>query len=114
MKRIFSEICTFNIYSIMKTWNNWQTQIETDEDVAVLEQEDIVKRLVLHNDDYNTFDWVIESLVKVCKHSTEQAEQCSYIVHFQGKCQVQHGSEDKMNALHAALTQRGLTATVED
>ena len=99
---------------MMKIFNSWNTQVETEEDIDLLTIEGEVKRLVLHNDDYNTFDWVIEALVEVCRHNTEQAEQCAYIVHYRGKCQVKHGSEDRMNRLHAALVQRGLSATVEN
>lgn len=99
---------------MMKFFNAWGPQTEVEEDVALLTEEGEGKKLVLHNDDYNTFDWVIETLVEVCKHNTEQAEQCAYIVHYRGKCQVKHGAEDEMNRLHAALVQRGLTATVEN
>jgi ATP-dependent Clp protease adaptor protein ClpS len=98
---------------MMKFFNVWNTQVETEEDIALLTEELDAKKLILHNDDYNTFDWVIETLVEVCKHSTEQAEQCAYIVHFKGKCQVKHGAQDHMERMHAALVQRGLTATVE-
>lgn len=98
----------------MKFFSHWQTDIDTEEDIDLLLQEEENTKLILHNDDYNTFDWVIESLVEICKHSTEQAEQCAYIVHYRGKCQVKHGAKNKMERLHMALIQRGLTATVED
>ena len=68
----------------------------------------------MYNDDVNTFDHVINSLMATCKHKLMEAEQCAYIVHYRGKCQVKHGSEDQMNRLHAALVQRGLSATVEN
>lgn len=71
------------------------------------------KTLVLHNDDYNTFDWVIESLVKVCKHQPQQAEQCSLIVHFKGKCAVKEGAKNKLRPMKDALVDRGLNATIE-
>lgn len=70
-------------------------------------------KLVLHNDDYNTFDWVIKSLVDVCEHSTVQAEQCSLIVHFKGKCSVKEGSKKKLSPLKEALLDRGLNATID-
>lgn len=97
----------------MKFFNHWETQVEVEEDIEILIKDAVETKLILHNDDYNTFDWVIESLVEVCKHSTEQAEQCAYIVHYRGKCQVKHGEKEKMERLHKALVQRGLTATVE-
>lgn len=99
---------------MIKFFDAWNPQVETEEDIDLLTIEDEVKKLVLHNDDFNTFDWVIETLVEVCKHNTEQAEQCAYIVHYRGKCQVKHGSAEQMNKLHAALVQRGLSATVEN
>ena len=47
--------------------------------------------LILHNDDVNTFEFVIESLIDVCKHTSEQAEQCTYLIHYKGKCDVKKG-----------------------
>ena len=61
-----------------------QTLELTSEEV-LLEKE---KSLILYNDEVNTFDFVIDSLMKVCKHEPEQAEQCTFIVHFKGKCDV--------------------------
>lgn len=69
-------------------------------------------RLVLYNDDFNTFDWVIESLVKVCDHTVEQADQCAHIVHYNGKCVVKSGPLDDMVERKRALEERGLTAVV--
>ena len=63
-------------------------QREHQDDVAVLELEDEVYKLVLWNDDVNTFDFVIESLIEVCGHTLEQAEQCTILVHYKGKCTV--------------------------
>ena len=69
--------------------------------------------LVLWNDDVNTFDWVIETLIEVCGHSEEQAEQCAYIVHFKGKCAVKNGSYEQLKPLCDKITDRGIGATVE-
>ena len=69
--------------------------------------------LVLHNDDFNTFDFVIESLIEVCEHTTEQAEQCTYLVHYKGKCDVKSGSFDFLRPMRRALADRGLNATIE-
>jgi len=68
--------------------------------------------LILYNDDFNTFDFVIESLVKVCKHEAVQAEQCAFIVHFNGKCSVKKGDRVILRSMRTALTDRGLTAEV--
>jgi ATP-dependent Clp protease adaptor protein ClpS len=69
--------------------------------------------LVLHNDDFNTFDFVIESLIEVCEHTIEQAEQCTYLVHYKGKCDVKSGDFDYLRPMKKALVDRGLTATID-
>jgi len=69
--------------------------------------------LILHNDDYHTFDYVIESLVEICRHNTEQAEQCAYITHYKGKCDVKKGGMDELKPYKYALVDRGLSVTIE-
>jgi ATP-dependent Clp protease adaptor protein ClpS len=69
--------------------------------------------IVLFNDDVNTFDWVIESLVQVCEHDPIQAEQCAYIVHFNGKCGVKSGEYDILKPMCTALLERGLSAEIQ-
>ncbi len=69
--------------------------------------------IVLFNDDVNTFDWVIHSLVEVCEHQPEQAEQCAYIVHYRGKCDVKSGSYDELEPQCSALLERGLSAEIQ-
>jgi ATP-dependent Clp protease adaptor protein ClpS len=69
--------------------------------------------LIVWNDDVNTFEWVIETLVEVCGHTYEQAEQCSYYIHFQGKYAVKQGSYDELKPQCDAITERGINATVE-
>lgn len=70
--------------------------------------------IVLHNDEVNTFDHVIDCLVKYCKHSEEQAEQCSLIVHYKGKCVVKQGDADELQPICDALCRKGLSATLEE
>ncbi|MCX6292219.1 MAG: ATP-dependent Clp protease adaptor ClpS [Bacteroidetes bacterium] len=72
-----------------------------------------VRDLILYNDDYNTFEFVIESLVEICDHDSLQAEQCTYIVHYNGKCSVKNGTYDDLNPMRVALCDRGLSAVVE-
>jgi ATP-dependent Clp protease adaptor protein ClpS len=72
-----------------------------------------VRDLILYNDDVNTFDYVIECLVEICKHDLLQAEQCTYIVHYTGKCGVKSGSYSKLNPMREALCERGLSAVIE-
>lgn len=70
-------------------------------------------QLIVWNDEVNTFEWVIETLVDVCKHSLEQAEQCALIIHTQGKYAVKYGSYDELKPMCDAITERGINATVE-
>jgi ATP-dependent Clp protease adaptor protein ClpS len=69
--------------------------------------------LVLFNDEVNTFDFVIESLINVCGHDPLQAEQCTIIVHYKGKCSVKDGTWEKLEPLCSALLDRGLTAEIQ-
>jgi ATP-dependent Clp protease adaptor protein ClpS len=69
--------------------------------------------LIVWNDEVNTFEWVIESLMEICRHSYEQAEQCAYIIHFKGKYAVKHGSYEDLKPMCDAITDRGIGATLE-
>lgn len=89
------------------------TYTEEDSDVALYEELIDKRKLVLYNDDVNTFEWVIESLVKVCKHQYEQAEQCAHLVHYTGRCAVREGSYEKLEPQCTALLDRGLSASIE-
>jgi len=82
------------------------TEVESKEKKQV--KKTLNKELILFNDDVHTFDFVIEALIKICKHSAEQAEQSAYIVHFNGKCSVKRGPEDKLKAMKEALVDRDL------
>jgi ATP-dependent Clp protease adaptor protein ClpS len=68
--------------------------------------------LLLYNDDVNSFDHVIECLMRICKHQPEQAEQCALIVHFKGKCVVKQGDRGELTAMCQALCDEGLSATI--
>ena len=70
--------------------------------------------LVLWNDNVNTFEWVIESLIEVCGHSPEQAEQCAMIIHTKGKYGVKEGDYETLNPLRQAITDRLIQATIEE
>lgn len=69
--------------------------------------------LVVWNDEVNTFEWVIETLVKICGHTTEQAEQCALLIHTQGKYAVKKGDYDTLKPMREAITDRGIQATIE-
>lgn len=88
-------------------------QVET-KDIAVLEEKIVDEQnLIVFNDDFNTFDFVIESLIKVCKHKSLQAEQCTWIIHYNGKCQVKKGDFDTLEPLCTALLDRGINAEIQ-
>jgi len=91
-----------------------QTQVEVEvEELVDLETVLVDKKnLVIYNDDYNTFEHVIDSLVKVCKHEAIQAEQCTYIIHHNGKCSVKNGTLEDLRPMRHALTERGLDAKI--
>ena len=69
--------------------------------------------IILYNDDVNTFDHVINTLISVCDHTLEQAEQCSLIVHYKGKCSVKTGSYSDLKPMCTELLQAGLSAEID-
>lgn len=69
--------------------------------------------LILHNDDLNTFDHVIESLIEVCKHDSCQAEQCAYITHFKGKCDIMSGDYTELTVVRDQLIEKSLNVTID-
>jgi ATP-dependent Clp protease adaptor protein ClpS len=86
------------------------TKEKIQEEVDVLEQETYEHEIVLHNDEVNTFDFVIESLMSVCEHTLEQAEQCTLLVHYKGKCTVKSGTYKELEPKCSKLLQLGLSA----
>jgi ATP-dependent Clp protease adaptor protein ClpS len=82
-------------------------------DTGLLTENEDPCSLVVWNDEVNTFDWVIETLMEVCKHSAEQAEQCAMLIHTQGKYPVKRGSYDELKPMCDAITDRGIGATIE-
>jgi ATP-dependent Clp protease adaptor protein ClpS len=93
------------------TKNETLTDSRADTDLLTSYEE--LCSLVVWNDEVNTFEWVIETLIEVCGHSPEQAEQCSYFIHFKGKYAVKEGSYDELKPQCDAITERGIGATVE-
>jgi ATP-dependent Clp protease adaptor protein ClpS len=69
--------------------------------------------LIIHNDETNTFDHVIETLIDVCDHDITQAEQCAMITHYKGKCDVKRGNHDLLNKLRRRIVKKGINATIE-
>lgn len=93
------------------TGNQYKTDSREETDVLTLQEN--LCNLIVWNDEVNTFEWVIETLMEVCGHSHEQAEQCSYIIHFRGKYAVKQGSYDDLKPQCDAITERGINATIE-
>ena len=94
-----------------KTKNDTLTDNRSNTEVITHHEEPC--NLIVWNDEVNTFEWVIQTLIEVCGHSQEQAEQCSYIIHFQGKYAVKNGPYEELKPLCDAITDRGIGATVE-
>lgn len=90
--------------------NSYQEEVITE----VLEVIDVadVKDLVVFNDDFNTFEHVIDTLIRVCKHTPEQAEQCTWLIHYKGKCAVKSGAYEELNPMREAICEAGIDAKI--
>ncbi len=87
---------------------------ELDEEVVVdevIDKEDL-RDLIVYNDDFNTFEHVIETLIRVCKHEVHQAEQCTWLIHYKGKCGVKKGAYDDLKPMRVAITDAGIKADI--
>ena len=94
------------------SFSNSKTELEEE----VISLEDLIGtyNIILYNDDVNTFDWVIDTLMQICGHDKEQAEQCTLIIHFKGKCAVKSGDLDTLKPICDGITDRGIGATIEE
>jgi len=88
------------------------TERKIQEEFDVLEQETNQHEIVLFNDEVNTFDFVIDSLIEVCDHTLEQAEQCTILVHYKGKCAVKTGEYEELKSKCTRLLEKGLSAEI--
>lgn len=79
----------------------------------ILQKNSDIHDLILFNDDVNTFDWVIQTLVEVCEHEPIQAEQCAMQVHYKGKCIVKSDDWDTLEPMQRELSNRELTAEID-
>jgi ATP-dependent Clp protease adaptor protein ClpS len=95
----------------MQPW--WDPNIQEQFDVQTEVAEQPPCQLIVWNDEVNTFDWVIQTLIKICGHSAEQAEQCAYLIHFGGKHAVKKGSYEDLKPVCEAILDRGIQATIE-
>jgi ATP-dependent Clp protease adaptor protein ClpS len=85
---------------------------KTKEKTSLREAIDINNEIILYNDDVNTFDHVIDTLIAVCNHTSEQAEQCAILVHYKGKCTVKTGSFEELKPQCTQLLEAGLSAEI--
>ena len=92
--------------------SNNKPQIEKESELEVLSQVKREHEIILYNDDVNTFDHVINTLVAYCDHTYEQAEQCAYIVHYSGKCIVKTGSYEELEPICQKLLEAQLSAEI--
>ncbi len=71
------------------------------------------RRLIILNDNFNTFDHVIDTLINICKHTHQQAEQCTYLIHYKGKCSVKEGNLKELNKMKKLISTAGITAIIK-
>jgi ATP-dependent Clp protease adaptor protein ClpS len=93
--------------------SSFNTKPFQEEESDVLTEEAKKFQLILYNDDVNTFEFVSETLIKICRHDPIQAEQCTWLVHYVGKCCVKEGEFSNLEPICTALLDRGLSATIE-
>ncbi len=89
----------------------FDTEVLEITETQITEQKE--KSIVVYNDDVNTFDFVIETLMRYCGHEPEQAVQCTYLIHYKGKCAVKNGSFKTLKPICESLLESGLTAKTE-
>ena len=97
----------------MFTAMQYSYQEEVLEDVLVDDERSELNSLVVLNDDYNTFDHVTNTLIRVCKHTNEQAEQCTLIIHYKGKCAVKEGTFEELKPQCEAIHEAGIGAEIK-
>ena len=91
-----------------------QMDLDIEEEVKISEDIDSenVRDLMVFDDDFNTFDHVINTLVKVCKHDVHQAEQCTFLIHYKGKCSVKKGIYEDLKPMREGITSAGIKASI--
>ena len=100
------------VFKIIFYFSTMSTKKKEQEDYDVSEKESNSHEIVLFNDDVNTFDFVIDSLIEVCDHTLEQAEQCTLLVHYKGKCIVKTGEYSDLKPRCTSLLTKGLSAEI--
>lgn len=98
------------MHTVSNTSEQHKEQFNTD----VLDSTIAPFNLIVWNDEVNTFEWVIDTLIEVCNHTEEQAEQCAFLIHFKGKYAVKNGDYETLKPMCNSITDRGINATVEE
>ncbi|MFK7926437.1 MAG: ATP-dependent Clp protease adaptor ClpS [Bacteroidia bacterium] len=98
----------------MSSISHTNAMVQEAEKVLEAVRTDNPYTLIVWNDNVNTFDWVIRSLVEICGHTIDQAEQCAMIIHYKGKYAVKQGSQKTLSPLREGLVDRGIGATIEE
>tara|TARA_R110001592_G_scaffold237306_12_gene496414 strand:- start:12117 stop:12428 length:312 start_codon:yes stop_codon:yes gene_type:complete len=91
----------------------YSVDTEVDEEISLDIILDDGSEVVLFNDDHNTFDFVIDTLIDLCDHNEVQAEQCAVLVHYKGQCSVKKGDHDSMLGISREMNRRGLSSVVK-
>lgn len=91
---------------------NRKRNLEENQNLEKKSQGEDVYSLFLHNDDIHDFMFVIDSLIEVCDHDLVQAEQCTYLVHYRGECEIKVGKLEKLRSLYNKLDRKGLTVSI--
>ena len=109
-------VCPASLIFVNFVWMEryMKSDYQQEQEVEVLEAIETthVQELIVFNDDFNTFDHVIETLVKVCKHTIEQAEQCTWLIHYRGKCTVKMGAYDFLKPMRDSICEAGIEARI--
>ena len=100
------------LYFCVMAFPATRPQTDYQDDVLLLEEEQELRTLVVYNDDVNTFDHVIKTLIDVCGHEPEQAEQCTLLIHYKGKCAVKNGTFEELEPRCSAIHDRGISADI--
>ena len=89
-------------------------EFDIQEEVLVEEvvDQDDVRDLMVYNDDFNTFEHVINTLIKICKHEVHQAEQCTFLIHYRGKCSVKKGMYEDLKPMREGISDAGIKAAI--
>jgi ATP-dependent Clp protease adaptor protein ClpS len=105
-----TKLIIFVVGNIKPMKTAYQEEVLT-EVLEAVETTDLMD-LIVFNDDVNTFDHVIKTLIRVCKHTQEQAEQCTMLIHYKGKCAVKNGSFDYLKPMREAICEAGIDARI--